>query len=937
MKKEQEQASYADLEKRIAELEKERDFYKHITDNTYDWELFRNAEGKVIYTNDSVERITGYKAEEFLNNKLTHQDFIHPDDLAKVKEKFNNILNHKTEVIDFTYRIVRRDKQVRHVNIYAIPVYQNTKFAGIRSSVRDITHQKDFNQLKNLNKDNLKIIKELKAAKKKVEESQLLFRRLFNSMQEGVYLHEMIWDDNRQPIDYRILDGNPISEKHLEISLEKAKGKKATELYEVTPAPMLEMYANVMKSGEPQIFEQYFEPMKKWFRISAFKVDDEKFATVFYDITENAKAQQEILGHQYRLTEAQKIARMGHWEIHYPENTLIWSDETYRIFKLKPNEIELSLKNFLDLVHPADRQKVTDKYFDHLKNRTDYNVTHRILLKDKSVRYVREKCKTHFNAEGDPVSSIGIIADVTNRIRNEQELKAAKEHAEANELKIRTIIDTVPDMVWLKDKAGTYLMCNKRFESFFGATEEEIVGKTDYDFMDKEKADFFRKNDKIALDAGKPTMNEEKVTFASDGHEEFLETIKTPLFGLNNELVGVLGISRNISQRKKAEEALIEAKNKAKESDQLKSTFLSNMSHEIRTPMNGILGFADLLDSEDLGEEERKRYTKIIQNSGNQLIRIIDDILEISRLETHQVKAIFGDVFLNDMLRELYSIFQLNSDNNSKIELKLKTTLPDQQSYIRTDRTKLSKVLGNLLENAFRYTIAGFIEFGYFTEGKEIVLYVKDTGIGISKDKQKLIFERFRQGDIELSQISGGLGLGLSIAKENTELIGGTISVESERGEGTTFFIRLPYTGAISRTTTEKAPPKPSVKHQSVILVAEDEDINFLYIQTLLNTALKNVKVLHATNGQQAFDLCQKQSNIDLVLMDMKMPIMNGHEATRQIKKNFPHLPVIAQTAYSTPEEVTKAMSAGCDDFISKPIDREKFEKKLHDYIKIDH
>ena len=405
---------------------------------------------------------------------------------------------------------------------------------------------------------------------------------------------------------------------------------------------------------------------------------------------------------------------------------------------------------------------------------------------------------------------------------------------------------------------------------------------------------------------------------------------------------------------KQSNTQLLVSQKKAEESDQLKTEFFNNMSHEIRTPLNGILGFSKFLDKENLSEDKRKYYISIIQNSGNQLMRIIDDILEISQLGTKQVKIHEKEVLLNDLLLEQFSIFDIKA-KAQKIPLYLKKGLSDKESIILTDETKLNKILGNLLENALKFTNEGFIEFGYtlvetrrgvsqsadteLSDNKHIEIYVKDTGIGIKSESQKKIFDRFSQEEKGLSRKSGGLGLGLSIAKENAELLGGTITLESEKGKGTTFFVTIPYKSVqkqVDATTLShqinKNMPKPE---QYTILIVEDEEVNYLYIDTLLEDFELNLNTLHAKHGKEAIEMCKENSKIDLVLMDMKMPIMNGFEATKLIKEFRPNLPIVAQTAYSISSDRNKAFLAGCNDFISKPIKEEILEDIIVKCLKI--
>ncbi len=308
-------------------------------------------------------------------------------------------------------------------------------------------------------------------------------------------------------------------------------------------------------------------------------------------------------------------------------------------------------------------------------------------------------------------------------------------------------------------------------------------------------------------------------------------------------------------------------------------------------------------------------------------MQVIDDILEISRLGTKQVKVINEEVCLNDLLLDLFSIFDIKAKEN-KTPLYLKKEFLDKQSTIITDKTKLNKILSNLLENAIKFTNKGFIEIGYYMENKTLKIYVKDTGIGINPEKHQLIFDRFSQAEKEMAKKTGGLGLGLSIAKENTELLGGTITVQSKKMEGATFTVTLPYKPVFKNEITEKN------KNTYNILIAEDEEVNYMYLETMLKDVMKlNCNIFHAKNGKEAVDFCKNNTTVDLVLMDLKMPVLNGFKASEQIRKFNVIVPIVAQTAYSTEQDKEKAFLAGCTDFISKPIDKKEFFDMINKVI----
>ncbi len=382
---------------------------------------------------------------------------------------------------------------------------------------------------------------------------------------------------------------------------------------------------------------------------------------------------------------------------------------------------------------------------------------------------------------------------------------------------------------------------------------------------------------------------------------------------------------------------LIKSKLKAEESDRLKSSFLANLSHEIRTPMNAINGFTDLLINTKVKKEERLEYLKIIEKSGNNLVSIIDDLIEISKIESNQVTPNLTSINLEDCINELYETIKITIPKFKEIDFKVIENLRAVKHNIIADEIKLKQVLVNLVNNAIKFTDKGYVAFGYEVDEQnaKIVFKIQDTGIGIDKDKHQYVFDRFKRVDNKLSVQAGGLGLGLAISKAYVEMMGGTISLESAVDVGSVFSFSIPlqYDAAkriIKRPTKITIDPKGS--EAKTILIAEDDNINFLLFQKIIK--ITNYNIIRAVNGQEAVDICSANPNIDLVFMDIKMPILNGFEALEKLKVIRPELIVVAQTAYSSSEDEVRIYNAGFHGYITKPINREKLFELLDDIFR---
>ena len=525
--------------------------------------------------------------------------------------------------------------------------------------------------------------------------------------------------------------------------------------------------------------------------------------------------------------------------------------------------------------------------------------------------------------------------------RLQKEYQNAIDSLRQREEQYRTLVEGMNEGLMLSDNDDTIIFINQQTCNITGFLSEELIGKTCH------KTLFDLENGKIILNKNELRQKGIKDIYEieltrKNSDKIWIRCSGSPVYDDAGNVTGSVGVFENIDDQKKAEDErnkltqlLIKAKEKAEESDRLKSAFLANISHEIRTPMNGILGFAELLKVPELAPEVQERYIKIIEQSGNRMLNIINDIVDISKIEAGQMNIHLEETNVNHLLRDLY-VFFLPEAGSKGLKLSYTTDLLNEKSIIQTDHTKLAQILTNLIKNAIKFTRSGSIEFGYISTVEalhttSLQFFVKDTGAGIPKDQTDIIFERFRQGSVSLTRAYEGAGLGLSISKAFVEMLGGRIWVESEIGKGSVFFFELPFS-THEATLPEAKDIKISENDQQAccILVAEDDENSMLYIKALLE--FEKITVLEANTGIKAIDQVKKHPEIDLVLMDLKMPEMDGFEATRQIKLLRAKLPVIAQTAHSFPEEREKAEQAGCDDYLSKPIKRIALSETIHKF-----
>jgi hypothetical protein len=537
--------------------------------------------------------------------------------------------------------------------------------------------------------------------------------------------------------------------------------------------------------------------------------------------------------------------------------------------------------------------------------------------------------KIWFESLGKIIDYEGIKADIIS-VRDITAKKLAEEKLLENENRFRAITETANDAIVVSNDKGQIVFSNPSALKVFGYEESEFTGMS-FEMIIPER---FRTTHSEHFESfthrhvpGTIGKTREFAAIKKDGNEFPMEISLS--HWQTSAGVFVAANIRDITERKLAESELIHARDRAEESDRLKSAFLTNMSHEIRTPMNGILGFAELLKNPGLSGDQQQEYIRIIMRSGDRMLNIINDIVDISKIESGQVKVSLSATNINEQIEDIYILFKTQAEKKG-LQMVFNNSLPATECILNTDQEKIYAILSNLVKNAIKYSDRGTIEFGYLPEyvsekpgePHSLKFYVKDNGIGIPVNRQKAIFDRFVQADIADKLAYQGAGLGLSISKAYVEMLGGQIWVESEESKGSAFYFIVPFTPApaAKNTDTNDLTPEPAsdqIKKLKVLIV-EDDVTSEMLISLMIKSFSK--EIISKTTGSEAVEACRNNPDLDLILMDIKMPDMDGYEATRKIREFNKEIIIIAQTAFGLSSDREKAIEAGCNDYISKPL-----------------
>jgi PAS domain S-box-containing protein len=655
--------------------------------------------------------------------------------------------------------------------------------------------------------------------------------------------------------------------------------------------------------------------------------------SIGYDITRRKKAEEALKIEHGILETVINNTGTGFLVIDTEGIIRLFNKAASKIYDIVFEEDKPALNDYIDnylLEYPDGKEIPRDKWPIDLAFHGEFinNVEAKLIRKkDGSTRMVRTSSIPVYDDSGNISLIVFTFTDFTDIYERTEALRESQ-------LRYHSLFSNATFALQhcrvITDEAGRpidYEMfhINETFTRITGIREEDVYGKRATEIfpgLKKLTFDYIGNFGKIALEGGE--LNTEVYL---DFLDKWLSVYAySPIKG------EFTTIFTDITERKKAEEELRKAKEKAEESDRLKSAFMANMSHEIRTPMNGILGFADLLKNPMLSGESQNMYIEAISSSGKRMLSIINDLIDISKIEAGQIELKREPTDLRKLLEEQIMFFRPEAEKR-KISLSLKAELP-AGLIIETDRTKLAQVLTNLLKNALKFTLEnGSIELGCkLKEDSELFFYVKDTGIGIRKGLQEKIFERFRQGD--KAEHHEGIGLGLAISRAFVEQLGGKIRLESEYGKGAVFSFSIPFTahsGEVSKTK-EKGMLNEKLSSGNILIV-DDDDMSYTLVKEILKR--NNMNALRAENGLEAVNVSKSHNDINLILMDIKLPVMSGIDATIEIKKIRPDIPVIMQSAYASQEEIDRAFKAGCSDYLTKPININLLIEKITEHIRL--
>ncbi|MDX8338846.1 PAS domain S-box protein [Draconibacterium sp. IB214405] len=825
----------------------------------------------------------------------------------KALHYINKTINGKPQ--RFYWQHCRKDKSIFHAEVTLNPL-QIENEVHFQAIVRDISEQK-------------KVEDSLKGSEER-------FKIIFEYAPDAIYLNDL---------SGKFIYGNRASEELTGMLREEMIGTNPFEgLLNSRDFPKaieaLEQNAKGLKSG-PNEYRINTPQGEKILEVSGFPVEIDNELVVLgvaRDITKRKNIEKELRERESFIRSIVETSKDWIWAIDEEGVHTYSNNAVLEILGYADTEI-VGQQSAL-LIHEDDRSKVEKLLKECIAGKKGWqNVVLRWQHKNGSWKYLDSNSVPILNDKKKIVGFRGVDRDITQRIQFENELIKAKDIAEKNEERLLESQRVAKLGHYSLDLNTGQFLISPEITRIFGIDDsieynvENWLSLIHPDDREEQK----RYLEKNILINKSPQAMEYRLINGQNGNIVWVHVEGELRSDDNNKPLELFGTVQDISSQKLIDSELILAKEKAEQSDKLKTAFLLNVSHEIRTPMNGIMGFLDFLREPDLSDVEKSGYLEIINKSGERLMNTINDIVEISKIETGDINLIIQKIDLTEVMQYHYNFFRLPAKEKG-VELVMKEQVSGSRAIVKTDKHRLDGILMNLIKNAIKFTDEGKIELGNYIENDKLYFYVSDTGIGIPKDKYDAVFERFVQVDTDLNRGYEGSGIGLSIAKGHVEALNGTIQVKSEPGKGSTFIFSIEYSPEKPLVAPKKE--EDSAEQNSgdaTILVAEDDKINYMLLERMLS---KNYKLIHAVNGEEAIRLFFENPSVNLILMDIKMPgEFDGLEATRLIRMKNTAVPIIAQTAYAHSSDKIRAIDSGCNDYITKPFNAEQLKSMIKKYL----
>ncbi len=759
-----------------------------------------------------------------------------------------------------------------------------------------------------------------KTLKNNLADSLLQYHTLFDNMPIAFVRCGLIYDQKGEVSDFKILDGNPAFNKLYGDEKKNRINTLATELDSSLSKEVFHGLKELIQNRGMAHVEFYGKTLKQHFDTIIYSYQKDEFIVFLVDITKQKKASAAAKENEKRFQMIFNNLPTGVL-VYDKRGNLINMNESYLNIMKVADKQEAIGSNLFDI--PVLSKEIKDQIragkYANTEVRVDFGKI------DTGFRTGQHGVRIHNfiidsikNSKGEPENYIMILLDNTdihNAILKNRKLEYLFRYT-STVSKIG-----VASLDFLQDEGfATSEWFENLGEKENADIKESMREYTNVHPEDREK--LIRFMQQACRGQAKAIAYDIRVRRPDGTWKWVKQYLILREFDPSNNIIEIVGLNIDIDLQKQVEEELKNAKLQAEESDRLKSAFLANMSHEIRTPLNAIVGFSSLLTITD-DEQEKANFISIIEKNNELLLQLINDVLDLSKIEAGTLEFIYSDVNVNELMGEIEQIYRLKTNKAVQLVYERKPEPCD----VRTERNRLFQIMTNLINNAIKFTMIGSIRFGYEVRGMNLYFYVTDTGCGIPEDKIDKVFDRF----VKLNKFSQGTGLGLAICQTLVNKLGGTIGVSSEEGKGSTFWFTIPNSPVIKlpdlpESIGLKTVDPASVKEtRKVLLIAEDNEYNFALYKALLS---KDYDLLHAWNGKEAVAMFE-ENRVDLILMDIKMPEMNGYEATAVIRKRSKVVPIIAVTAFAFAEDERQIMEGGFNGYTTKPINSERLKKMI--------